>query len=117
MSAEDNTEQIRKAAHSLDPMADMSVHIQDTEGRGYVMDTFRRFPDRTGTVLGRLTPLDGEVGEHTGDEVIMPAEFEVTKPHLFEYVRRHKGAFITIGSAVITIAAGAGILVRRHRKG
>lgn len=109
------TDLVRKSAHIIDPTKDLDLHFHAPEGELIRLDSFRT-EDEQKRVLGRLSSMGGEISEFAGEEALMPEKLEASKPNRFDFVRRHKGSLITIGSVVVVIAASKGILVRRHLK-
>lgn len=114
------SEEIRLGVHNIDPTRDMSVSAKDSEGRAVSLSDFRtenNGEDDDEHVLARVgyTTKDGEF---QAEEVRMSKRVVAAGKTTMEVVQRNKGKIAVVGSVVVAIAAGTGLLIRRnHRSG
>ena len=113
------SEEIRLGVHNIDPTRDMSISAKDSEGRAVSLSDFRT--ENNGEddkyVLARVgyTTKDGEF---QAEEVRMSKRVVAAGKTTMEVVQRNKGKIAVVGSVVVAIAAGTGLLIRRnHRSG
>jgi len=113
------SEEIRLGVHNIDPTRDMSIAAKDLEGREVSLSDFRT--ENNGeddeNILARVgyTTKDGEF---QAEEVRMSKRIVAAGKTTMEVVQRNKGKIAVVGSVVVAIAAGTGLLIRRnHRSG
>ena len=107
----------------INTQTDMSVSGQTAEGKPFLIDSFR---ERLHIADEEPTSPDdvfasvrlGSTPDETADSFYarIPRRLEAAKEHTIEYVKAHNKKLVVVGSAVLTIAAGTGILVRRIRR-
>jgi hypothetical protein len=97
----------------------MSIAAKDLEGRAVSLSDFRT--ENNGeddeNILARVgyTTKDGEF---QAEEVRMSKRVVAAGKTTMEVVQRNKGKIAVVGSVVVAIAAGTGLLIRRnHRSG
>ena len=66
------------------------------------------------TYTSSLLTWDKEANEIISEVVALPKRLHVLGENTLHLLKREKGKFITVGSIVLTLAAGAGIIVKRH---
>ena len=113
------SEEIRLGVHNIDPTRDMSISAKDSEGRAVSLSDFRTENNGEGdeNILARVgyTTKDGEF---QAEEVRMSKRVVAAGKTTMEVVQRNKGKIAVVGSVVVAIAAGTGLLIRRnHRSG
>ena len=114
MDDPDNIE-VRTGAHEIDPATDLQVRAEATDGGTIQLDAFRAIPGDDKHVAGHVLSADAD-GQVIEGQAIMPKKLEAAKAHTVEFFHTKKGKVFIVGSAVLTIAAGTGMIIRQFNK-
>jgi hypothetical protein len=95
----------------------LSLSAIDSEtGAAISFEAFRSLDDDGERLyISQLRLWDNESAALIQEEVIMPKKLHVVGQNTLKKFSRHKGAILVAGSIVVTLAAGRGILVKRHK--
>lgn len=109
-SSENHIETYRTAAHSPTEQTLNVTGIHNETGEEVIFESFRTTEEGVVSILRLNDPTNRETILH---EVKIPGKIEVIKTHTLEVVTRNKGKIAVIGSIVITLAAGTGLVVKK----
>ena len=106
---------LRTGTHKIDPATDLQVNAASMDGGTIQLDAFRAIEGDDVHVVGHVLSADAD-GQVIEGQAIMPKKLEAAKAHTVEFFHTKKGKVFIVGSAVLTIAAGTGMIIRQFNK-
>ena len=113
----DESEQpfIQVGIHLIDPERDKAIGFRTQEGNIVDLSQMRSSGEPDFMTSHIITAYPG-TGEIDSKYARLKRKLEAGKEYTVEYIEHNKGKIAVIGSAVLLIAAGAGITVHRFKK-
>ncbi len=114
---ETGLDEVTTGHHVINVERDMSISGQDVNGGTFQLSAFRRDKDsddgQSVTANALYKPVDGEL---ISDEVRLKTRIKAFGNTTMEVIERNKGKAVVVGSLVVGLVAGAGLLVKRRRR-